>query len=71
MGYQSAFILAAFVGLAQVMPFLIFAKRDKKWRRQSTGRYLRYMAEIVEGGARTELSGEEHDGGRGRRCVEG
>lgn len=50
MGYQNAFILAAFAGLAQVMTFLIFVKWGKKWRMQSTQKYLKYVKEIVEKG---------------------
>ena len=50
MGYQNAFILAAFAGLAQVMTFLIFVKWGKMWRKKSTDKYLRYVREIVEKG---------------------
>ena len=52
MGYQNAFILAAFVGMAQVLTFLVFVKWGKKWRAQTTQKYLRYVQEIVaKGGA--------------------
>lgn len=50
MGYQRAFILAAFAGLAQVLTFLIFVKWGKKWRRMSTDRYLKYVQEISNAG---------------------
>jgi hypothetical protein len=52
MGYQNAFILAAFAGLIQIMTFLIFVKWGKKWRRANTERYLEFVDEIVsKGGA--------------------
>ena len=50
MGYQNAFILAAFAGVVQVMTFLIFIKWGKKWRRLTTQKYLMYVKEIVEKG---------------------
>ena len=50
MGYQNAFILAAFAGIAQVLTFLIFVKWGKKWRAASTARYLKYVKEIADAG---------------------
>jgi hypothetical protein len=43
MGYQNAFLVAAFVGLAQALTFLIFVKWGKGWRNMSKHRYWRYV----------------------------
>lgn len=50
MGYQNAFILAAFAGLAQVLTFLIFVKWGKKMRKASVKRYWKYVNEMAEAG---------------------
>ncbi|KAL2439289.1 putative MFS-type transporter [Exophiala dermatitidis] len=50
MGYQDAFILAAFAGLAQVLTFLIFIKYGKRLRKASTDTYLKYVKEITDAG---------------------
>jgi hypothetical protein len=43
MGYQNAFILAAFAGLAQVLTFFAVLKWGKGWRNASKARYYRYI----------------------------
>ena len=43
MGYQNAFILAAFAGLAQVMTFFAVVKWGKGWRDSTKGRYYKYV----------------------------
>jgi hypothetical protein len=43
MGYQNAFILAAFAGLAQVLTFLIMIKWGKKWRVATRARYYKFV----------------------------
>ncbi|PVH72653.1 MFS general substrate transporter [Cadophora sp. DSE1049] len=48
MGYQNAFILAAFAGLAQVMTFLVVVKWGKSWRVRTKDRYFRYVRESVQ-----------------------
>jgi MFS family permease len=45
MGYQNAFILAAFAGLAQVLTFLAVVKWGKSWRRITKGRYYKFVKE--------------------------
>ncbi|PQE16699.1 mfs transporter protein [Rutstroemia sp. NJR-2017a BBW] len=45
MGYQNAFITAAFVGLAQVLTFLAVVKWGKSWRDKTKGRYYKYVQE--------------------------
>jgi hypothetical protein len=45
MGYQNAFILAAFAGLAQVLTFLAVVKWGKGWRSATKGRYYKYVKE--------------------------
>ena len=45
MGYQNAFILAAFAGLAQVFTFLAVVKWGKSWRDRTKGRYYGYVRE--------------------------
>lgn len=47
MGYQNAFILAAFAGLAQVMTFLVVVKWGKSWRIRTKDRYFKYVRESV------------------------
>lgn len=43
MGYQNAFILAAFAGLAQVCTFFIVVWYGKGWRKASVPRYEKYV----------------------------
>ncbi|MCJ1256428.1 hypothetical protein MMC24_004249 [Lignoscripta atroalba] len=50
MGLQNAFVVAAFVGLAQVLTFLIFVKYGKRMRKASVGRYWRYVHEMEAAG---------------------
>ena len=50
MGLQNAFIVAAFVGLAQVLTFLVFVKYGRTLRRRSVGRYDRYVKEVAAAG---------------------
>lgn len=45
MGYQNAFILAAFAGLAQVCTFFVVVKWGKSWRASSRERYYGYVRE--------------------------
>jgi hypothetical protein len=45
MGYQNAFILAAFAGLAQVLTFLAVVKWGKSWRDGTKKRYYRFVKE--------------------------
>lgn len=45
MGYQNAFILAAFAGLAQVSTFLAVVKWGKSWRSMTKQRYYRFVKE--------------------------
>jgi hypothetical protein len=45
MGYQNAFILAAFAGLAQVLTFLAVVKWGKSWRSATRKRYYKFVKE--------------------------
>ncbi|TGO34686.1 hypothetical protein BHYA_0186g00160 [Botrytis hyacinthi] len=45
MGYQNAFIVAAFAGLAQVLTFFAVVKWGKSWRNNTKGRYYKYVEE--------------------------
>jgi hypothetical protein len=45
LGYQNAFILAAFTGLAQVFTFLVVIKGGKRWRDTTKKRYCRFVEE--------------------------
>jgi hypothetical protein len=45
MGYQNAFILAAFAGLAQVLTFLAVVKWGKSWRIATKNRYYKFVKE--------------------------
>jgi hypothetical protein len=47
LGYQNAFIVAAFAGLAQVLTFLVFVKWGKRMRKASVHRYYRYVKEMA------------------------
>lgn len=51
MGYQNAFLVAAFAGLAQVLTFLVVVKWGKSWRVATQGRYQTYMRESENLGA--------------------
>lgn len=53
MGLQNTFILAACVGLVQVLTFLVVVKYGKGWRKASRERYYRFVAE----GAKLGLAG--------------
>lgn len=50
MGLQNAFLIAAFVGMAQISTFFIFVKYGKGLRRKSAGRYAKYVARIASAG---------------------
>ncbi|KAI9739248.1 MAG: hypothetical protein M1834_007461 [Cirrosporium novae-zelandiae] len=50
MGYQNAFIVAAFIGLAQALTFLVFVKYGKTLRKRSIARYWKYVKEIEKAG---------------------
>ena len=50
MGLQNAFILAAFVGLAQCATVWLMVKWGKEFRRRSVGRYVKYVEEMAKGG---------------------
>lgn len=50
MGYQNAFILAAFAGMAQCATFLVVVKYGKQLRRQSAERYKKYVDEMADQG---------------------
>jgi len=50
MGFQNAFITAAFAGLVQALTFLIFVKWAKKMRKASVHPYYRYVKEMAEAG---------------------
>ncbi|RFU35916.1 hypothetical protein B7463_g482, partial [Scytalidium lignicola] len=45
MGYQNAFIVAAFAGLAQVLTFLVVVKYGKGWRDKTKALYYKYVKE--------------------------
>lgn len=45
MGFQNAFILAAFAGLAQVLTFLAVVKWGKSWRSMTKQRYYKFVKE--------------------------
>lgn len=50
MGLRNAFILAAFVGMAQSASFLIMVKYGKKLRRSSGPRYVKYVEKMASAG---------------------
>ena len=50
LGYQNAFVCAAFAGLAQVLTFLIFVRWGKGMRKRSVERYWKYIEEMAEAG---------------------
>ena len=45
MGYQNAFIVAAFIGFAQVLTFLAVVKWGKAWRNMTKAKYYKYVKE--------------------------
>jgi hypothetical protein len=53
MGYQNAFLVAAFVGMAQVLSFLAVIKWGKSWRNMTKKRYYKFVKE-------SELLGTSH-----------
>lgn len=50
MGLQNAFILAAFVGLAQCLSFLVMVKFGKRFRKASATRYATYVEQMAHSG---------------------
>lgn len=50
MGLQNAFLVAAFVGMAQCATFLIFVKYGKQLRRHSAARYAKYVEKMAIAG---------------------
>lgn len=50
LGYQNAFLVAAFAGMAQVATFFAFVKWGKGMRRASADRYAKYVAQMAESG---------------------
>ncbi|OQU99867.1 hypothetical protein CLAIMM_05440 [Cladophialophora immunda] len=50
MGYQNAFLVAAFVALAQTSVFLAFIKWGRQFRKASVNRYFKYVKQIEDDG---------------------
>lgn len=50
MGLQNAFIVAAFVGMAQVCTIFFFTTWGKQMRKASAGRYAKYVAQMADSG---------------------
>ncbi|KAL9039840.1 MAG: hypothetical protein Q9214_004712 [Letrouitia sp. 1 TL-2023] len=50
MGLQNAFIVAAFVGLAQTLSFLLFVRYGRHLREISVSRYRKYVQEMAAAG---------------------
>jgi hypothetical protein len=50
MGLQNAFLVAAFVGMAQCATFFIFVKYGKQLRRTSSARYAKYVEKMAIAG---------------------
>ncbi|KAH9826482.1 MFS general substrate transporter [Teratosphaeria destructans] len=50
MGYQNAFLVAAFAGTAQCASFFLFVKWGKMLRRQSAPRYAKYVEKMASDG---------------------
>ncbi|KIX02991.1 uncharacterized protein Z518_06541 [Rhinocladiella mackenziei CBS 650.93] len=50
MGYQNAFLVAAFVCLAQTSVFFAFIKWGRQWRKASVNRYWKYVKQIQDDG---------------------
>ncbi|KAL4904498.1 hypothetical protein BDW74DRAFT_178604 [Aspergillus multicolor] len=49
-GYQNAFLIAAFAGLAQTSVFFIFVKWGRQLRKASVGRYWKYVQQVKDDG---------------------
>lgn len=52
MGYQNAFIVAAFAALAVICSFLVFIKFGREFRRKSAQRYLKYVKQMEDEGVK-------------------
>ncbi|KAK4934834.1 hypothetical protein LTR10_024002 [Elasticomyces elasticus] len=50
MGYQNAFLVAAFVALAQISVFFAFIKWGRGMRKATAPRYLNYVSQMKAGG---------------------
>lgn len=50
LGYQNAFLIAAFVALAQISLCFVFIKYGKGLRKASVPRYLKYVQQVKEDG---------------------
>lgn len=50
MGYQNAFIVAAFAGMAQCATFLLIVKYGKRLRTRSASRYVHYVEKMANSG---------------------
>ncbi|KAK6381617.1 hypothetical protein LTS17_004676 [Exophiala oligosperma] len=50
MGYQNAFLVGAFVSMAQILVFLIFIKWGRSMRKGTATRYKRYVMELEADG---------------------
>lgn len=52
MGYQNAFLVAAFAALAVIASFLVYIRFGRELRRKSTQRYLKYVKQMEEDGVK-------------------
>lgn len=52
MGYQNAFLVAAFAALAVISSFLVYIKFGRELRRKSAQRYLKYVKQMEEDGVK-------------------
>lgn len=52
MGYQNAFIVAAFAALVVIGSFLVFIRFGRELRKKSTQRYLKYVRQMEEDGVK-------------------
>ena len=50
MGFQNAFIVAAFAGLAQGLTVFVFIRYGQSMRRASVGRYQHYREQMIAAG---------------------
>ncbi|EWY87554.1 hypothetical protein FOYG_11744 [Fusarium oxysporum NRRL 32931] len=50
MGYQNAFLVAAFVAMAQFSLAFVFIKCGKQLRRHSTASYFKYLEQVKNDG---------------------
>lgn len=50
MGYQNAFLVAAFAALVVISGFIVFISLGKGLRKNSTQRYLKYIRQREEDG---------------------